>query len=198
MFSSGLVAHNFDQNEPTAFFVTRLGQRVIADGIEVVRATQRLAMELHPRIEAKVRRQFLMGDYELACFAAMKIVEVRVRELAGESDSMLGAKLMQAAFSPSIPGPLCDPSMEGGEAVARMNLFAGAMGLFKNPTSHREVEFDDPAEAAEVVLFADLLMRILDRVEEEVANRRRAEAAQEFGRAVADFTRPIRRFPPDR
>jgi uncharacterized protein (TIGR02391 family) len=82
---------------------------------------------------------------------------------------------MQAAFSPTVPGPLFDPSMDGGEAVARMNLFAGALGVFKNPTSHREVAFDDPAEAAEVILFADLLMRILDRVEVEIRDRRGLE-----------------------
>jgi uncharacterized protein (TIGR02391 family) len=171
LYASGLVAHNFDQNESSAFFVTRLGRKVLTEGIEVARANDRLAMELHPAIEAKVRRQFLMGEYELACFAAMKLVEVRVRELAQESDSLLGVKLMTAAFKPSPPGPLTDPSMDGGEAVARMNLFAGAIGVFKNPTSHREVAFDDPTEAAEVILFADLLMRILDRVEAEVAAR---------------------------
>ena len=47
-----------------------------------------------------------------------------------------------------------------------MELFAGTIGLFENPTSHREVEFDDPTEASEVILLADLLMRVLDRTEE--------------------------------
>jgi uncharacterized protein (TIGR02391 family) len=175
LYTSGLVARDFDQTESSAFLVTRLGRRVLSEGIEVARVHDRLAMELHPKVEAKVRRQFFMGEYELACFAAMKLVEVRVRELAGMSDSTLGVKLMIDAFSPSAPGPLCDPSMDGGEAVARMNLFAGAIGLFKNPTSHRDVRFDDPVEAAEVILFADLLMRILDRVEAEVVAARNVE-----------------------
>jgi Protein of unknown function (Hypoth_ymh) len=52
-----------------------------------------------------------------------------------------------------------------------MALFWGALGVFKNPSSHREVEFDNPTEASEVVLLADLLLRILDRV----ATRREAE-----------------------
>jgi len=42
-----------------------------------------------------------------------------------------------------------------------------AIGFIKNPPSHREVHFEDPTEAAEAVLLADLLMRILDHLEEE-------------------------------
>jgi hypothetical protein len=33
-----------------------------------------------------VRRQFLMGEYDLAAFAAMREVEIRVRELAAPPD----------------------------------------------------------------------------------------------------------------
>lgn len=43
------------------------------------------------------------------------------------------------------------------------------IGLFKNPTSHRNVDFEDPTEVSEMVLLADLLLRILDRVEADVA-----------------------------
>jgi uncharacterized protein (TIGR02391 family) len=56
-----------------------------------------------------------------------------------------------------------DQEAEPGEREAMSALFAGAIGMFKNPTSHREVDFDDPTEAAEIVLVADLLMRILDQ-----------------------------------
>jgi hypothetical protein len=44
--------------------------------------------------------------------------------------------------------------------------FWGAMGLYKNPVSHRRVEYADPTVASEIVLLADLLLRILDGVED--------------------------------
>lgn len=71
---------------------------------------------------------------------------------------------MREAFNPS-GGPLTDPAHESGEKQARSDLFAGAIGSFKNPTSHRAVTYSDPTEASEVVLLADLLMRILDTIE---------------------------------
>jgi uncharacterized protein (TIGR02391 family) len=101
---------------------------------------------------------------------AMKEVEVKVRALGGLPASLLGVALMHQAFRPprgdgSEGGPLHRPDDEPGEAVAAMNLFAGAIGLFKNPASHRRVDFDDATEAAEVVLLADLLMRLSGKLE---------------------------------
>jgi uncharacterized protein (TIGR02391 family) len=66
-------------------------------------------------------------------------------------------------------GVLTDLEANPGEQVAMMELFKGVIGLFKNPTSHRPVNYDDPTLASEVILFADLLLRLLDRVEERQA-----------------------------
>lgn len=165
-----LQAHGLLGPDPTQS--TGGWQRVTARGHEIandpnavaaVLADERLAMQLHPLLEADVRAIFALGNYETAAFSAMKAVEVRVRALAGASDSAIGVKLMRESFKAG--GPLADPDADGGEQVATMELFAGAIGTFKNPTSHRVVTYNDPAEAAEVVLLADLLTRLLDRVE---------------------------------
>jgi hypothetical protein len=62
-------------------------------------------------------------------------------------------------------GPLFDGSLDRGESQAMMALFRGAIGGFKNPPNHRAVDYGgDPVEASEVVLLADLLLRLLDQV----------------------------------
>jgi len=122
-------------------------------------------MALHPRVAQLVEQQFLLGEYDVAVFVAMREVEIRVRELAGASDSDLGTRLMDKAFAPGVPGRLVDQDAEGGEQQAMLNLFKGAIGMFKNPTSHRAVEYEDPKIAGDAVLLADLLLRLLDGIE---------------------------------
>ena len=152
---------------PCTRFLRRLGRETLEYEVARLAAAERLGVALHARIAQRVQQQFLLGEFELAVFAAMKEVEVRVRELAGASQSLLGVKLMQHAFSAET-GVLTDPDADPGEQVATMELFKGAIGLFKNPTSHRPVDYDDPTLASEVILFAELLLRLLDRVEERL------------------------------
>lgn len=172
LFNRGLVAWNPTQSSAQAVFVTRQGDLALERGLPWIRAVERLNLQMVPALEGQARPQFLRGDFEAAAFMAMKEVEVRVRRLAGLSDSLVGVALMQEAFRPpknpsSTSGPLWRSESDGGEAVALMELFKGAIGLFKNPSSHRRVDFDDATEAAEVVLLADLLLRLLDKLEAE-------------------------------
>lgn len=146
--------------------LTTLGREIAADGAALAKlfAADRLAGELDAALEAKVRLLINSGDYETACFAAMKEVEVAVRAAGGFGNSKVGVALMREAFKPE-GGPLSDSAAEPGERVALMELFAGAIGAFKNPSSHRDVDFADPVEAVEVVQLADLLLRIVRRAE---------------------------------
>jgi uncharacterized protein (TIGR02391 family) len=145
--------------------VTRTGGEIAAgdDALAGVWATERLAGELSQPLNLTARPAFSRADYETASFAAMKAVEVEVRRLGGFEDGLIGTKLMQEAFKTN--GKLTDGAAEPGEQVATMQLFMGAIGAFKNPASHRTVIFSDPVEAAEVVQLADLLLRILGRVQ---------------------------------
>jgi len=131
------------------------------DPMGLIRVERLLALPLHPRIEAKARIQFAIGAYGSAVHEAFRELEIRVREAGGYDASKLGTSLMEMAFSAN-GGPLTDSSMLPAEQLAIMRLYVGAIGAFKNPLSHRTVDYDDPTIAAEQLLFADLLHRMLD------------------------------------
>ena len=175
LYLHGLVApHQSATGFAETGYVTEKGRTLLArdDGLALLQAEERLNVNMHPIIAERVRHQFLLGEYELASLLAMKLVEVRVREIGVFGDDVIGVQLMRKAFSHEDGrlGPLADPAQEVAEREATAHLFAGAIGLFKNPVSHRQVNYSDPTVAAEIVLFADLLHRMLDAIETRIAS----------------------------
>ncbi len=153
------------------FTVTPFGDRMRTQpqAAQTIAARRRLGLELHPALADRLRDDIAVGAFETAALKALRAVEAKVRTLAKEprgkkGDRLVGVALMQHAFS-SPDGPLTDPSSEPGEQVGTMSLFAGAFGAVRNLVAHTEVEWADPVEAAEYVLLADLLMRIVARAE---------------------------------
>jgi uncharacterized protein (TIGR02391 family) len=162
-----LVARTPGQSSDAAISITRTGRRIATEGPAAFYAADRLQGGIHPLIEREARPQFLIGKYELGVFAAMKAVEIRVRQLGGFGDDLVGVDLMNRALGPA--GPLTDQAASGGEKEGMRAIFAGSYAVLRNPSGHREVIYDDVSEAADAVQTASLLMRILDRIERRVA-----------------------------
>lgn len=116
---------------------------------------------LHPTIAEEAWLSFVRGRFATAVFEAMRAVEIAVREAAGFAEGDHGVPMIRRAFHKDT-GPLRDPGQEEAEREALMHLFAGAVGSYKNPHSHRNVPMEDAGEATEIVTLASHLLRIVD------------------------------------
>ena len=143
-------------------FISRQGQNLgNAADVKTYRQAKLLPKQLlHPAIATEVWYAFSRGNYGTAVLLAFKEVEVAVRDAGGYSDTDYGVHLMRQAFH-AQRGPLTDANQPPAEKDATHQLFAGAIGLYKNPHSHRNVSVAAD-EAAELIIFASHLLRIID------------------------------------
>jgi uncharacterized protein (TIGR02391 family) len=143
-------------------FVTRRGSQLrSAEAFSAYRAATQLPKSLlHPRLVPKVWGAFARGEYDTAVFEAFKEVEIAVRSAAGMTDADYGTDLMRRAFHPET-GILSDSAKPAAERQALSDLFAGAIGSYKNPHSHRRVAIQ-ALDAVEMIMLASHLLSIVD------------------------------------
>lgn len=116
---------------------------------------------IHPSIVDDVWLDLARGDLPMAVFRSFRAVEEAVREVGGFQPQDVGVDLMRRGFNPDT-GPLTKVEDPPAERQALQSLFAGAIGSYKNPHSHRNVVIAEPREAQEMVCLASHLLRIVD------------------------------------
>ncbi len=160
LISQNFVAPDGERGVSHGLFVTRLGRtiRTRQDFSSYARAGLLPRDLLRADLAEIATPLFLAGRYDDAVSAAFKRVEIAVRELGKFSNEDYGVTLMRKAFGEN--GSMTDTNAVKSERVALSNLFAGAIGYFKNPLSHRDLGIDDARLAASRILFANELIAI--------------------------------------
>lgn len=115
---------------------------------------------LHSDLRESVYENFSNGNYDTAVRDAFVLVEDKVRTAAGLPNSLVGVQLMRTAFDPN-KGKLTDSKLVMAERERMADLFAGAIGTFKNPHSHRIVGNNDPSSVIEELMLASRLLRFV-------------------------------------
>ena len=161
--SEGLIARKRPgTHDGGLIFITRRRKCLQnAEDLESYRKANLLPKKLlHPVIAQKIYHLFLRGDYDIAILQAYKEVEVAVRNAGDYTKEDYGTDLMRRAFHVDN-GPLTDQNEPKPEREATAHLFAGAIGRYKNPHSHRIV-LVTAEETVAIIMFASHLLEIVN------------------------------------
>lgn len=167
----GLLVGEFRAYSGSAMgrMLSRKGKELAESGGNLAALTTAIADQralLHPDVIATALPLYERGPqfFDSAVAAAMKCVEVAVRQAGGFSDSDLGVLMMRHAFGEG--GPLRNEYGDPGEENGYRELFSGAMAVYKNPPSHRYVGWRDSVSVLRILVFAgELLHTVEDRID---------------------------------
>lgn len=117
---------------------------------------------VHPDIASVSVKLFDDGHYSQATFEAFKLLDTKIRDVSGLSES--GQKLMMAAFDAAKPkirlNDLRTTSEQDEQSGFRF-IFAGSMSAIRNPRGH-DVRTDPIDMCLDHLSLASVLLRRLE------------------------------------
>jgi len=158
-----LLVRNHKSMPPSdALMLSRSGSTFTVDDLPRMRI-ERILPEflLHYRLRSVCMDIFNSGHYQAAVFEAFRVLEVTIRERANYNETDYGTDMISRAFNDQR-GPLRDQTATEAERQAMQRLMSGAYGVYKNPSGHRDIELIDPQKAAELLIIASHLLRIVE------------------------------------
>jgi uncharacterized protein (TIGR02391 family) len=159
-----------DEGDEEAYYPTKKGVQIKEEQFQRLLGKWTLMppLLLHPLVVKMAYPALQREEFDTAVFRAFKAVEVRVRDLSSLPADLVGSALMRKAFDVDT-GSLTDGAAPRAEREALSHLFTGAIGCYKNPHSHRDVELTF-GEAFEMLLLASHLLQVLDRRKQRSSN----------------------------
>jgi len=119
-------------------------------------------LHLHPELYMKIYKNYKDGDFESVILKSFKLLEEKVRKKANLSSSDYGVQLMDKAFQKER-GILRHPDIKyEGEREGLHFIMRGVISLFRNPPSHRSVEWEDPNKIMRIIDFTNFLLDIVN------------------------------------
>lgn len=160
--TSGLIVKNPDQYDEVFQILTPKGKEIVEKPKDPdIYGLQLEQVIKNPALLERCLDSFKDDNYEEAIFSAYKLVEEEVRNKAGLGPEDVGVGLMTKALHHTT-GKLIIPScIVPHEQEGAYNLFKGAIALFKNPSSHRTVNYSDRLEVIQIIALSGLLSKIL-------------------------------------
>lgn len=159
--SNGLICRHPEQDYEWFVPTRRAGETSDRKALKTIISNQQLPEEfLHPALLINARPLYLQSRFDTAVFEAFKLLEVTIRSHAGLGNDLIGVQLASRAFHPES-GELTDMTSEKGERSALMSLMTGALGSYKNATSHRHLTISSE-EARDMIMLASHLLKIVD------------------------------------
>jgi hypothetical protein len=115
-------------------------------------------------IDQDLRRECFDKSYEDAVTSAFRILEVRMRDRIKADAQSFGTDLVKEAFHPDT-GKLVFGATRG-EREGVYQTYMSAFLMQRNPPSHRYLKDFAGPEIVEIVMFVDLLLKILTKAED--------------------------------